>query len=402
MQPYGQPGGGFEQMPPQPQRGGTDVAKVIAIILGVLGCLYVLGCIVMAAVLGTAVTVGLASCQAQFADAPAQDSPSDAAFISNVLVNDRDLTTFDALSGAIESVYESRTQQGSDEAPSLRQVLTVDQLRANLEAGSWPSDPEGYGDVESSLSPQLWVRLAELSQTHLEDETGESWEVLDFAYPFPNNGPVPWPAFISENSCTQTLLRCTSGEDEGLCVSVSYYRWADPVYYEYDIDAAREQRDARQEQFDALDRSGLLSGRIWALEAGDVIVWSTGDGDPLCDPDAFLAFARQVQETAGDSCRITLVPADLPISIVYYPIAYDYPNDRPAETMGIDEARKVLIDTGSRFQLESTWSDALLTVRIDPDSEVEPILDGSLAPEPEPVVIEGEIAGHTPKGAEKL
>lgn len=74
--------------------------------------------------------------------------------------------------------------------------LSYEEIRSALEKGSWPGDYCGYGE---SSSPQLWVRLAQLAQDYLEEKTGETWTVVDFTYPFPDNGPIPVPPTRDEN-----------------------------------------------------------------------------------------------------------------------------------------------------------------------------------------------------------
>ena len=191
------------------------------------GCLTIQVILLLVAMAGiSAVT---ASCASSCSDSPIGDSREAAAFIASLDATSRDLGTFDALRGCFESLHESLAVHDQAGLGSTERLLSVDELRSQIALGEWPSDDGG------ALSPRVWVRIAELSQDYLEEKTGEQWEVVDFAYAFPNNGPIPIPPTRDENSHTSTLLLCTDGADEGTFAYVMYYRWRSPALFEDDL-----------------------------------------------------------------------------------------------------------------------------------------------------------------------
>ncbi len=339
------------------------------------------GCLAVNLIIGGLVTgllaFGMTSCVSSCSDNPIGDSREAAAFIADRTATARDLETLDALRGVLEALHDS-LQRGVTED---EEFLSVDELRAEVAAGSWPKDPVAYGGTDSSLSPQLWVRLAELAQDHLVDETGERWEVVDVSYPFPSNGSVPFPAFRDEESAVLTRLLCSDGEDEGLCVTVAYYRWAAPARFETDLEEAREKARQRQETCAQLEDAGLLEGRRFVLADGDLYVWEQGEDDPLRDKEAFLAFAGEAVKYLGDYPEVVLLAQDTPLYVRYKPLSYDYPNERDPEKMSFEEGRERLLRTGYPLEVDHANGDVLLGIYVSSGGEIEEgHLRGMLSP----------------------
>lgn len=365
----GVPGGGDDRAerkaPPVPDEiaaGGRRKPRgrwKIFAILGV-GCLSLN--LIVAAASFSLLAVGLSSCVASCSDSPIGDSREAAAFIADRAANERDLETFDALRPALDALT-SRLSARDDEGESRLQ--TTDELRASLVAGRWPES-----DASDALDPQVWVRIAELSQDELLRETGERWEVVDFAYPFPDSGPVPVPATRDENSRTLTRLRCTSGADKGIYATVGYYRWVTPAYFESDLE---EQRQAREERIALLDQlTGVdgLTGHDLLLDGRDLYVWEQGDEDPLRDPESFVGAARAATELMGDYAYVVLVARDMPVALGFDTLSSDYPNDRPVEFVGFDEGRERLLAGAYPLYLDHAAGDVLLSGYRPTDGEL--------------------------------
>lgn len=345
--------------------------------LAILGA----GCLTMGSLLFLGamalVSVGLVSCVSSCSDRPIRDTREAAAFIAAHEASERDLVVFDALRGAIDAVYDRLESSARDAEKDERtkgdvtHPMTVDALRSAVASGAWPEDPACFGGSDSSLSPQLWVRIAELSQAHLERETDESWEVVDFAYPFPSSGPVPAPAIRDEKSCTRTLLRCTKGQDQGLYACVRYYRWRNPAGFEHDLDERRAQADQSKELLEKMGAEDPMEGRRFLLDGGNVYLWSTGEDDTLRDPDAFVSLANKLTELTGAYADVKLLAPDTPVTLAHEPISGDFPNERPVETVPFEEARERLLLSGSELCFDNARGDELYwAYRKNEDTEI--------------------------------
>lgn len=372
--------GGSAGAPPDPTQTTEKKRGLWWKILAVLG-LVGAGCasasfIMSLLVVGT-LSVGVASCTSSCSDNPIGDSKADAVFIASLDATSRDVETFDALRSAIDALYENQEVILADNA-SLPQ--TTDELRTTLTQGSWP---KGIRDeMGESRNPQTWIRLAELAETYLEEETGEDWQVVDFAYPFPNNGPIPVPPTRDESDSADTRLLCVEGEDEGLYAVVRYYRWREVAEYENNLAEAREDRAKLVETSEQLAATGLLGARDYVISQGDLYVWATGDDDELRDPETFLVFANQLTEGRENYFRVTLLEQDAPCHIGYEPLSYNYPNKQPLVEMSRDEARELLLDDDYIRYLDMASEDELLCgYRRDAEVEVTlEELEGVLAP----------------------
>ena len=322
------------------------------------------------------ITVTLSTCTSSCSDNPVGDSREDAAFIASLEANERDVQVFDALRPCIETLYNRQAAWDADESHSADVPPAPDEMRSSLVAGAWPKD-----DMRDALSPRVWVRIAELSQDWIERESSERWEVVDFAYPYPDNGPVPFPAKRDENSYTCTLVRCTSGADEGLYAKVRYYRWRSPAVFESDLEDERAQRVEREERVEHLEGMDSLQGRSFLCDEKDLYVWEQGEGDPLRDPDAFVAFATEMADYLGDYAHITLLAADTPVCMARNSISSKYPNEWPVEQVSLEEARKRLARGGSQDYFDHARGDDLLSTYRRPDSTITlEDLTGTLAP----------------------
>ena len=372
--------------PPDGRLGGsrkapTWVKVIIVMAAGLLTFQLVLGVLAVGLL-----SFGVASCTASCSDNPVGDSRAQASFIADRTATERDVVVFDALRGSIESLYSrsvSRAEwaKAEDEEPPAIGVtsehLTVDELRERVVAGRWPDDRES-----EALSPQVWVRIAELSQDWLEETSGGRWEIVDFAYPFPNNGPIPWPATRDENSSCRTRLRCVQGEDEGLCACVEYYRWAREAYFACELDDYRTRRADREALCAAIAGDERLEGRSVLVDGGDIYIWELGQDDPLRNPEAFLALAGELIELTGDYSDVTLLAADAPVALSYYPLSSDYPNTHEVAFMTLRQAQQNLVTDGG-YSFDFARGDVLLSGyrRKDEELTVED-LTGSLAPTP--------------------
>lgn len=334
------------------------------VILAAAGALFLIIQMVMGIMAIGALSAGLVSCVRSCSDDPIGDSPEVASFIADRTASERDLATFDALRGCLDSLYRDRESDAtfyddSIDGVTQEHLMSVDELRAAVAAGIWPEDPAGYGGTDGSLDPQTWVRLAELAQDWLEDQTGERWEVVDFAYPFPNNGPIPVPATRGEGSSVTTRLHCTSGEDTGLYVDVSYYRWRRPTTFESNLDALRAQLDERAGVLRQVQESDLLAGRRFLVDGSELFLWSTGDDDELRDPDAFVAFANEAM-TRLPINSVSLVAKDAPVMVDYDSASFDYPSSRPRSIMSLEDAQQAFLRAGNVCSFDYARLDLLL------------------------------------------
>lgn len=370
---YGTYGGG----PSQPPKKSHSWLKVIAIVLAVIIVGNLVMSILAMTLFASAVTVGIASCSAAISDPPIQDSKQVTAFIENPNVTDRDLQTYDALQGCIQSLYENRQRHGASAD------LSPDALRTQLKTGTWPSDGGGYGDVTSSVSPQLWIRLAELAQDYLQETSGEQWDIVDFSYPFPDSGPIPVPPKRTEVSRVTTLLVCRSGDDTGLFCSVDYYRWASPTRYEDDLDEVRENRQDLTQSLGQIESLEALSGHQVLLDESDLLIWDQGEEDVLRDPESFVSLTGQVHELLGGYIRVTLLASDTPTRISYRSVSYDYPNERDVQEMSPEACRIVLLNAPYWLDIDYAEGDVLLYCPWSADRiSTTDDLRGSLAPVP--------------------
>ena len=349
----------YEQ--PQPQQRPRRKHTVLKIILALVVIYFLINLVL--AMMGAAVLgIGLVSCMSSCSDSPIGDTAATTRFISDSTTNERDLATFDALRGCIQSVHDSHARYADSDETSL---LSVDDLRAQVAAGKWPGTSAGYGDVTTANNPQLWVRIAELAQDHIEAETGERWDVVDFAYPFPNNGPIPVPATRDENSRVTVLFVCRSGADEGLFATVSYWRWERPARFEDHVAEAREHR-AEELAFDQRVReSGLLEGRDFLVDGNQLFVWALADeensgGKNLTDPQAFIELVNAFAELTDGYTSVSLFAHDTPPALGYSALSYDYPNDREASFVSLEACRAALTSSNGSFYVDYAKGDQLL------------------------------------------
>lgn len=360
---------------PSDAGGGSKSGKgwKIFALLGA-GCLGINALLVV--LFFASISISLTTCTSSCSDNPIGDSREDAAFIASLEANQRDIQVFDALRGCIDSLYNRQVAWDRDDSHSAEVPPIPDDMRNSLVAGTWPKD-----DMRDALSPRVWVRIAELSQDWIERESGERWEVVDFAYPFPDNGPIPVPPIRDENSSTRTLLRCTSGSDEGLYVTVQYYRWRSPAVFESNLEDSRAGRVEREERLEYLEGMDALQGRSFLCDGKDLYVWEQGEGDPLRDPDAFVVFANEMTDYLGDYADIVLLAADTPLCMGRDSISSDFPNEWPTEQVSLEEARRRLTQGGFPDYFDHARGDELLATYRRPDTPVTlDDLTGTMAP----------------------
>ena len=370
----------MDQRPPVPQqpenpktKGQSTLLTVLLVVGAVFALLYA---IASALTIGT-VAWGITSCTRALSDDPVRDTPEDAAFIANPEATERDLEVFDALYAELDDLAESVATNRDGH------VLTVEKLRACLEQGSWPDDSAGYGDTDNPRNPQLWVRIAELSEDAIEAETGEDWHVIDFSYPFPNNGPIPVPAKRESGDYTVTRLVCVEGEDEGLISYVNYYRWDDPALFEVNIQSTREQYRERIAFCEKIEALGFIGTREYATDGYDFYIWATGEDDELLDMDTFLRCANEFADAVGDYKHIHILAPDAPLSLLYNTLS-TYSNEQPPLVVDGAEAYEILMLTGYTYSVRVAESDELLEAYRSSDDEHIEIDDvrGALAPDP--------------------
>lgn len=340
------------------QESGNRLAKLLAgcgvffLVLNVIGAF--------------ALVLTLGSCMRSCSDDPIRDTPATAAFISDPVTTERDLEIFDALRGKFESRYEIFSNPDSySHDPS------VDVLRDQVASGRWPADGAGYGGPDSSLGPQLWVRLAELSEDYLEGETGEDWQVVDFEYPFPNNGPIPVPPKRDAGDDVVTVLTCTSGPDEGITAWVSYWRWAKPASFTTNLDEVREETARYEKKAAELEASGVMEGRAFVRDnVGDIYVWARDAEDPLMDEANFLEFANACLPHLNDYDDVVLLAPDTPAMLSFDYIG-DYPNRKPVEEVTPAEAQRRLQRSWLIYDFENAYADGLLVAKVR-DGAIDP------------------------------
>lgn len=352
-----------QQAPPprQPPKNPHTLLKIaITLVVGFITVNAVIALISL-----SLLSLGVASCVGSCSDSPVGDSREVTAFISDRKATARDLETFDALRGCVEAVHDRRAQVASssstNDGEESASLASVDELRAMVESGTWPDESAGYGDVDDPRSPQLWVRIAELSQDYLEDATGETWDVVDFAYPFPDNGPIPVPPQRTETSSVHTRLVCRTGQDAGLFADVTYWRWEQPARFEDHVAEAREQRDENLAKYQTLGARDDLAGRQLLISGNDLYVWDQGENDPLRDLDTFVALVNDLGETLNPYVHVRLLLGDTPTRLAYDPLSYDYPNERETQLVSLDTCRTMLANGESAFMLDYASADVLLS-----------------------------------------
>lgn len=359
--PYGYDGreGAYAGSPAPSTKRSSKLGWTILKVVGFLAAGYVGASLLFGVVLATVFAVGVSSCATSCSDNPIGDSRENAAFIANLDANDRDLVVFDALRGSIDSLTETLARRSDDPA------MTADELRAAVARGSWPKN-----DVSEALSARVWVRIAELSQDWLESETGEQWEIVDFSYPFPDNGPVPVPAVRGEDDCCFCRLLCTQGDDQGLYVSVRYYRWAEAAYFEHTLDDSRAAALEQQQLVKELESTGLLGTRKWLMSDDDLLVWELGEDDELRDPATFVTTANELTSHMGVYRHVTLLKLDTPVVLGYNWLSTDYPNKKPLETVSFEDARQRLLMCDRALYHDHAAGDVLLDGCRKTDEEV--------------------------------
>ncbi len=334
---------------------------VLKVLLAILA-LYLVANLALAALGATALSLGLVSCMASCSDSPIGDTKEATAFISDTRTNDRDLATFDALRGCIDSVHDKRERYAED----YTALISVDEYRAQVAAGTWPDASAGYGDVTDANNPQLWVRIAELAQDLVQMRTDERWDVVDIAYPFPDNGPIPAPATRGEDDNVKVLLVCRSGADEGLFATVDYWRWKQPAIFTDHIDEARQARQEALDHIAALQHGGLVADRDFLLAGSQLFIWAQADEegnttDPLCDPQAFTDLVNAYGSEWGGYADVTLLAPDTPPALDYSPLSTDYPNERETRFVSLETCQAALASGRSFFRVDHAEGDALLT-----------------------------------------
>ena len=368
--PYQDPQPGPSSPPPQPSP--TPPPRKDNKLLKALG----IGCAVMLAVNAliislsiVAVVVGAVACSASCSDAPTHDARADSDFIRDKKATDRDLVTFDALRGSIEALHDeialdiARNGDDGTGEETHKQLITVDELRSLVGHGTWPDKSAGYNTVDSARNPQLWIRIAELSEDHIEEATDEDWAIVDFAYPFSSgSSAVPVPYTRDETDHTTTVLVCRNGEDEGLYAKVYYWRWENPARFEVAIDEARNTYAERVAASDAYETSGLLGGRRFILELGELYVWAQGPDDPLLEADAFVEFANSLASVEDTYLRVNLLAADTPTMLGFTPYSGTYPNKRASQSTTFEACRDAIHKGNHLCFLDSTPADVLYTV----------------------------------------
>ncbi|MBQ9021024.1 MAG: hypothetical protein IJ113_03265 [Eggerthellaceae bacterium] len=322
--------------------------------------------IMLGLILASFIAVGLFfhSCTTSFSDPPIGDTAETKAFIKDPVVTERDLETFDIIRGGFEKMYiESLTLPTVDSKAQAEVDArnTVDEYRARLAKGIWPESDEFFLGPDSHRSPQLWVRLAQLSEDYLEKQTGEQWRIVGLSYPFPSNGPIPVPPKRTEDSTVYTHCVCESGADEGLNASVAYKRWVRPATFSSNIEEVREQVREQEQMLAALDASKTIEGRKCLLGSYDSFyVFARGEDDELRNPDTFVAFAKALaEELDSPTADVYLLEADTPI-VLRSNSFYEYGNDSLAQIVDYEQARKMLV-RDSACSLETAPADTLLT-----------------------------------------
>lgn len=348
----------------------------------VLKVLAVMG--LTAIIFGIAVIALVAS---SCSDSPTHDSREVRAFINDPKVTDRDLATFDALRGCIESMHDTLAlniaRNGDDGTgeETHRKLITVDELSQELEHGSWPGKKSGFGTTSTSHNPQLWVRIAELSEDQIEKATGEDWQVVDFAYPFPHGGAAPVPATRDENDKVRTLLVCRSGNDAGLYATVRYWRWAYPAHFEVCVDEARAGHVALVKTRQTLGAASALEGRQFLYDGANVAIWELEGDDPLHDPAAFVGLINECAPLLDSSATFSLVRHDTPVALRWNDYSPDYPNKREVESLSFEEGQDQLLYSHGHRYFDCAEADVLLSAHCGPqDTCNESKLSGELAP----------------------
>ena len=270
----------------------------------------------------------------------ARDTREVKAFINDAEATERDLEFFDMLRIHFEENYleqdkmDLNKEDGDGERPKQRDrkqkreeaEAYVDTFREKLAFGTWPQDDSLLPGPEYSSSPQLWVRLAELSQDFIEKETGEKWRVLTLSYPYLD---VEWDYIIpiqeerSKEDAIVTSLICESGDDAGIIADVRYYRWADKAYFASDLEEKRNDIKERQDIIAQIKASGVIGERSCSIDGhfkkNVLYVWSSGEDDPWRDPETFSNALVVLSNQMGmEDLELNLVAQDAPVFIKRY------------------------------------------------------------------------------------
>jgi hypothetical protein len=117
--------------PTQPREKRRGLWWKVLAVLGLVGAGCASASFIMSLLVVGTLSVGVASCTSSCSDNPIGDSKADAVFIASLDATSRDVETFDALRGAMDSLYESQREVLASK-PSLPQ--TPDELRAAVRA----------------------------------------------------------------------------------------------------------------------------------------------------------------------------------------------------------------------------------------------------------------------------
>ncbi len=302
---------------------------------------------VLSVVLVLSAMMALAGC----GDSKIQDPPEVAAFLSDERVSAKDVEVAKALKGSIDAL--GKRGSGGEGAPR-----SADEYVSALESSRWPDVGEGWeSDPQSPWSAKAWIRLAELAEAWIEEETERSWDVIDFAYPFPDNGPIPVPATRGERDFVSTRLVCTTGAAKGLVATVRYYRWERSAYHMLDsaleeLDEARASEEAVRQAIAALPEVGgrevfSCGSEVYVMESE---VDATENAYPLRDQATFDEVIEAVVEVASDqgahrTSYVSLIPYAERIDLRLDPLSSAYPNETLVEGASHEDAI-LLLESG--------------------------------------------------------
>lgn len=286
-------------------RGGRRVARCVAA--------------VALAVAGAA----LAGCS----DTKVHDLPQAEAILAEEGVSEDDIRMAEALRGSIEAVREERA--GS--APT-----TVDEYIGSLREGRWPGKGDGWPSEGADSNPKLWIRLARFAERWTEDATGEDWDVLELAYPFPYGTPIPTGR--DEDTAVTAVLICNSAGHGGCVVMTRYYRWA--AEPRMGFDGTPDEAKAK------MSLARVENQKIAAAGGGGWDVLGSGSGSTWVMPpsDASGGTVPTGITEAGENAGRYLywVPRSKSLDLAYMPCGH-YPNETSLEDVPLAKARDLLL-----------------------------------------------------------
>ena len=134
-------------------------------------------------------------------------------------------------------------------------ALTPDEYITHIKANGIWSAQSGWETADNGRNPRTLVRVAQLVENHLAEQEGGRWETVSIFYPTPSFWATDENDIPNMRSKVRVRVKCVSGRNAGMVVTVSYYRWAVPTRFAYpNLDEVNEVfYGTMDDGYDALD-----------------------------------------------------------------------------------------------------------------------------------------------------